>query len=89
MKITRRQLRKIIKESWKDPYPSHRRQQKKQHWVIVCDWTTHSDPSNHKYGEAVYAEYFGTKKDAERKALQYQREEGAFMHVESGSEDEL
>tara|TARA_B100002019_G_scaffold277402_1_gene277177 strand:+ start:3043 stop:3207 length:165 start_codon:yes stop_codon:yes gene_type:complete len=53
----------------------------------VCDWTQHSDPSKHKYGEAVYAEYFGTKRDAERKALQYAREEHAPMYVEPGFEE--
>ena len=89
MKITRSQLRKIIKEAYKDPYSSRRRQQEKRHWVIVCDWTSHSDPSKHKNGEAVYAEYFGTKRNAERKALQYQREVGAFMSVELASQDEL
>ena len=71
MKVTRRQLRKIIREaySYKDPYPSRRKQQGKQHWIIVCDWSQHPDESKHWWGEQVIAEYFGTKRDAERKAL--------------------
>ena len=91
MKITRRQLRRIIAEaySYKDPYPSRRKQQKEQHWVIVCDWTSHKDPSKHKNGEQVYAEYFGTEADAKRKALQYQKEIGVPMTIEPSVEDVL
>ena len=91
MKVTRRQLRKIIREaySYKDPYPSRRKQQGKQNWVIVCDWSQHPDKSKHAWGEQVFAEYFGTKRDAERKALEYAREENAPMYVEPTAEDQL
>lgn len=91
MKITENKLRSIIRETiknrWKDPYPSRRKQQGKQNWVILCDWSQHSDKSKHHWGEQVFAEYFGTKRDAERKALEYAREENAPMRVELSYEE--
>lgn len=62
---------------------------RKQHWVIVCDWTQSPDPSHHRYGEAVYAEYFGTRSEAQRKADEYSREWGVQMYIEESDEDVL
>jgi len=80
----RRVIRKIIAE-----YGRTRSKERKQHWVIVCDWTSHEDPSKHKNGEAVYAEYFGTKANAQRKAQMYSKEIGASMWIESSVEDRI
>jgi len=89
MRITESRLRRIIREAirnrWKDPYPTRgRNKEQKQLWVIVCDWTKHSDPKKHYYGEAVYAEHFGTKAEAEYQAKQSSKEIGAPMWVEEG-----
>ena len=88
MRLTETNLRQIIQYVISE-YGRNRSKNRKQHWVIVADWTSHKDPSNHKYGEAVYAEYFGTEANAKRKALQYQREVGAFMTIEPSVEDYL
>lgn len=77
-------IRKVISE-----YGRNRPKERKQHWVIVCDWTSHKDPSKHKNGEAIYAEYFGTEANAKRKARMYSKEIGAPMWVESSIEDVL
>lgn len=87
MTLTETKLRRIIR-NFISEY-GRRPQERKQHWVIVCDWTSHKDPSKHKNGEQVYAEYFGTETNAKRKALQYQREVGAFMKIESSVEDRI
>ena len=77
-------MRSVISE-----YGRRRPQERKQHWVIVCDWTQSSDESLHRHGEAVFAEYFGTKSDAQRKARMYSKEEGAPMWVEPSVEDRI
>ena len=87
MRLTETNLRRIIRNLISEY--GRRSRERKQHWVIVCDWTSHRDPSKHKNGEAVYAEYFGTEGNAKRKALQYQKEVGAFMTIEPSSEDKL
>ena len=93
MKLTESKLRSIIRETirnrWKDPHSRRRNQKEKQHWVIVCDWSQHPDESKHWWGEQVIAEYFGTKRDAERKARMHSKEEGAPMWVEPSVEDQL
>ena len=88
MKITETKLRRMIRNVISE-YGRRRSQERKQHWVIVCDWTKSPDTSLHRYGEAVFAEYFGTKADAQRQARVYSKEEGVPMWIESSAEDRL
>ena len=88
MKIRETKLRRIIRNVISE-YGRNRPKERKQNWVIVCDWTSHKDPSKQKNGEAVYAEYFGTEANANRKARMYSKEIGARMWIESSVEDKL
>ena len=88
MRLTETKLRRTIRKAileygrFRSPTKSGKRD-----WVIVCDWTKSPDPKDHRYGTGVYAEYFGTKAEAEHKAKQYSKERGVHMWVEEGYEE--